>query len=326
MISALPPVRRHHFEIFHFLHILLVPLTLILSALHHPPLQWWCWTALSFWIGERCYRATWWLHINGFVGGMQPTSLLAKGLKELPRKSEVNPCPLPMHLLGQANALGNLPKLPRLDISTRAVSMAGANYVPPPGFVHAELLPGKTVRIRLLTPGFISWAPGQHFLFTIPSINPLVSHPFTSASVCDSRAHDLGRELVFYIRAKKGWTKDLWTTVANMTAQGLKLPKGEKIPVQCRLPERGVLMRGFVDGSFGSAARARWGDYSTVLLIAGGSGVSFSLSILQYICMCMAGRDGRELGGLPGGFGKRNFRTQRVRFVWIVREFGEPTC
>ena len=139
-----------------------------------------------------------------------------------------------------------------------------------------------------------------------------------------AKGPDSGRELVFFIRAKKGWTQDLWFTVANLTAKGMKYPQGEKIPAQGRLPERGVLMRGYVDGPFGSAARAKWEDYSTVLLIAGGSGVSFALSVLEYMCMCMAGRDGRDLGGRSGGFGQRNFKTQRIRFVWIVREFG--TC
>lgn len=329
MICSLPAIRRHHYEAFFFLHITFVPLTLIMSALHHPPLSWWCWSALALWVGERTYRFTWWLNTNGFLGGMQSKLPSAKGFRESVYSVEMKPRTLPMHALGQANAVARLPELPCLEATLtgpihQAVAMANSSYVPPPGFVHAELLPGKTVRVRIVTPGFLSWAPGQHFLINIPAISSFTSHPFTSASVCDSRATDSGRELVFFIRAKKGWTKDLWNTVATLTAAGVKYPRGEKIPAQCGMPERGVLMRGYVDGPFGSAARAKWSDHSTVLLIAGGSGVSFALSVLEYMCMCMAGRDGRELGGHPGGFSKRNFKTQRVRFVWILREFGTP--
>lgn len=326
MLCSLPAIRRHHYEAFWFLHILFVPLTLIMSALHHPPLAGWCYAALGLWIGERCYRLTWWLNTNGFLGGKQPYEPYPT-----PRRSpsQVQPETVPMHALGQAGAVGKLPSLPRIDtlatvpvpLSEQA-SMAGLGYCPPPGYAHAELMPGKTVRVRIVTAGFLSWAPGQHFLVHLPAVSRFTSHPFTVASVCDWQAPQTSaRALVFFIRAKKGWTKDLWDTVCRLTGRGLKYPPGERIPA-CPLPQKGVLMRAFVDGPFGSAARARWGEHSSVLLMAGGSGVSFALSILQYVCMCMAGRDGKELGGRPGGYGKPGFKIRRVRFVWIVREFG----
>jgi hypothetical protein len=328
MICSIPPLRRNHYEAFWFMHILFVPLTLIFSALHHPPVAWWCWGALGLWIGERCYRFTWWLNTNGFLGGVSsPTKIVAQ-----PRLSEVKPNTLPMHALGQPNVLGRLPSLPRIDPTlTRPahelVTMAGGSYTPPPGFVHAELLPGRTVRVRLVTPLFLSWYPGQHFLINIPSITRFTSHPFTCASVCDSMSqHDSGRELVFFIRAKKGWTKDLWDTVYHLCQRGQKYPAGEKLPEGAAMPSRGVLMRGYVDGPFGSAARAKWGEHSSVLLFAGGSGVSFALAVLQYMCMCMAGRDGKDLGGRKGGYGKNGFKTTRVRFVWIVSQFGQLCC
>ena len=78
----------------------------------------------------------------------------------------------------------------------------------------------------------------------------------------------------------------------------------------------------YVDGPFGSSSRARWGSHSTVLLVAGGSGVSFGISVLEYVCLCIAGRDGEQLGGRSSGWGRRGFLTTRVRFVWLVREFG----
>ncbi|KAH9828541.1 uncharacterized protein C8Q71DRAFT_863926 [Rhodofomes roseus] len=53
-----------------------------------------------------------------------------------------------------------------------------------------------------------------------------------------------------------------------------------------------VLLRTFVDGPCGSAAMARWGEYSTVLLIAGGFGASFALYVLQFMTLCISGWDG----------------------------------
>ena len=80
-------------------------------------------------------------------------------------------------------------------------------------------------------------------------------------------------------------------------------------------------MKMYVDGPFGSLAHADWGQYATAVIVCGGSGVSFGLSVLEYLCLCMVGRDGRELGGHYGGWGKPVFRTTRVRFIWLVREY-----
>ncbi len=88
------------------------------------------------------------------------------------------------------------------------------------------------------------------------------------------------------------------------------------------MPKNGVLMRMFIDGPFGSAVRARWEDNATVVIFVAGSGVSFGLSILEYVCLCLAGRDGKHLGGRVGGWGRKGFATRRVRFVWLIREYG----
>lgn len=205
--------------------------------------------------------------------------------------------------------------------STTSNLRSAGLYVPPPGYAHAELLSGRTIRLRFISPGFLSWAPGQHVLINIPFVSRCTSHPFTIASVCDECGSDADRAMVILVRAKNGWTKDLWDTVVNLVNHGQKHPHSEHPIDGAEMPARGVLMRMYVDGPFGSAIRARWGTHSTVLVIAGGSGVSFGLSILQYVCMCLAGRDGRQLGGRPGGWGKKGFVTSRVRFVWLVREF-----
>lgn len=200
---------------------------------------------------------------------------------------------------------------------------AAISYCPPTGYAHAEILSGATIRLTYITPGFLSWVPGQHFLINIPSVSRFTTHPFTAASICDEQApNDSGRAIIFLIRSKKGWTFDLWDHVIGLSSRDEKLAPGEAPPKGTVMPNSGVLLRMYVDGPFGSSARARWGSHSTVLILVGGSGVSFGLSILEYVCLCLAGRDGRHLGGRPGGWGQKDYLTRRVRFVWLIREYG----
>ncbi|TBU35891.1 hypothetical protein BD311DRAFT_708390 [Dichomitus squalens] len=326
-LLSIGPFRKRHYEAFWFLHILFVPLTIVMAALHHPPVWWWCWAALALWVGERTWRFTWWLYTNGFVGAKSaaPSSKLRKA-----QSRDKDPAPgQPPKVEGGYPYPPTLPSsAPGLDQYPPIVQLPGVglslptDYVPPPGFAHAELLPGRTVRLRIVTPGYLTWAPGQHFLISVLAVTRFTTHPFTTASICDEQnQYDDGRVLVFIIRAKNGWTKDLWDTIAMMHARGQQCLREEHVP-RCEMPERGVLLRACVDGPFGSSARASWGEYSSVVIVAGGSGVSYALSILQYICLCMAGRDGRFLGGRKGGYGQPGYKTSRVRFLWLVREFG----
>lgn len=342
------------------------------SAFHHPPVWWWCWAALSLWIGERLWRGTWWLHTNGYFGRMSPS--LSASQNPVAHRSQDNKEPAwQMNSAQQFHSRGHLldspvyslpaPRLsnphsrqtnykyplspmeeqqlfyspathsptsslhhatsPLISSGLRTPTLSSGPYIPPPGYAHAELLAGRTVRLRFMSPGFLSWSPGQHVLINIPSVSKFTSHPFTIASVCDEHGPDAGRVMVLLIRTKNGWTKDLWDAVVKLTSSGRSHPQGEHPSEGAGMPIRGVLMRMYVDGPFGSSVRARWGTHSTVLVVVGGSGVSFGLSVLEYMCMCLSGRDGKHLGGRPGGWGKNRFTTSRIRFVWLVREFSE---
>jgi hypothetical protein len=354
ILLSLFPIRRKYYEFFYAAHVILVAATLIMSALHHPPVWWWCWAALGLWGGERIWRATWWLSTNGFMGGksgLTPTQLAAAANMGKVEHWEMKPLTAPAAALLESQAfplpayaggtgIGTADSSPRDSVDSsrqhyqpyHRTSLSHpsdhhfvnttSSYVPPPGYVLAELVAGSTVRLRFITPGFLPWAPGQHFLITIPAVSRVTSHPFTCASICDEQAPtDAGREMLMFVRAKQGWTKDLWDTVVRLLARGQTHAPSDHPPQGYPKPPKGVLMRIYVDGPFGSAARARWAEHSTVLIVVGGSGVSFGLAVLQYACMCLAGRDGRYLGARPGGWGKKGFLMRRVRFVWIIRDF-----
>src|ERR1700679_3565426 len=73
-------------------------------------------------------------------------------------------------------------------------------YIPPPRYTLAEPMPGQLIRLTVSTLECQPWAPGEHFILPIPSINKLTSHPFTISSVCDQESSNPTghRVLVFF--------------------------------------------------------------------------------------------------------------------------------
>lgn len=395
-------MRNEFYETFYIIHALLIPLTLAFSALHFPPIGWWCWASLTLWIVERVWRLARFVRVNGIIRSTKGrTNLLyiasvngeTPGWKQPPafesnvqRRRGISPGrfrdesaasetseqrlisptdtqgsdiastrPRPFSIgqdtinsfrtgssvelmsrtaspdirTSQYSQHGLVPfssmtggHVPSPSQPTMIASSSRRTYMPPPGYAHATLLPGRTIRLRFIPPHHFSWAPGQHVLLSVPSVSKFSSHPFTIASVCDEEASsDEGRELVILVRARNGFTKHLWSHIERLEESG---QVGDAPSSNFSSPNRGVLLRTFIDGPFGSSIRARWTSYSTVLVIAGGSGVSFAVAVLEYACMCMAGRSGKQLGGKPGSWGHNAIsQIDRVRFVWIVREFCE---
>ncbi|THU90704.1 hypothetical protein K435DRAFT_968535 [Dendrothele bispora CBS 962.96] len=319
VFSSSRSLRKSHYETFYAFHVVLVPLTLVMSAFHHPPLWIWCWIALGLWVGERAWRATWWLQVNGFFGIEKSASAVV-----LPSRANHVP-PTPSAL--QKSTFP--PPSPYLDSrfmgspdGSLLAPATGITYSPPPGYARAELLSGATVRLTYISPGYTSWAPGQHFLINIPSVSRFVTHPFTTASICDEQSPlTAGRAIIFLVRSKKGWTRDLWDHVAKLISTGQNHAPGEKPPNGTVMPSSGVLLKTYVEGPFGSVVRTKWESYSTTVIFVAGSGISFGLSVLEYVCLCLAGRSGKHLGGRTGGWGTQDFMTRRVRFVWLIREY-----
>jgi hypothetical protein len=336
ILLSLGPIRDKYYDTFYILHVILVPATIIMSALHHPPLWWWCWLALLLWAGERIWRATSWLYLNGFLGRRFSIPPMALTNQKLPTHSQgwelhsmfpdVEPSNFAANnsLSRTSYLASSKPSLYRhtcLSSTHSLLPPISSTFSIPVGYAHAEILAGRTIRLRIVTPGRLTWAPGQHFLICIPFLSKFSSHPFTVASVCDKqKLGGDGRTIMFLIRAKNGWTKDLWTTVVGYLAHGQRHPPGE-VPEGTILPTTGILLKAWVDGPFGSPVRTNWSVYSTAVIVSGGSGASFATSVLEYLCLCMAGRDGRSLGGTMGR--RDSFSMRRIRFIWILRDFGE---
>lgn len=230
-----------------------------------------------------------------------------------------------------------LPRPQNYTLQPRVNIAADVAAVLRPGFAYAQLLPGKTLRLTLRTPNRFAWKAGQYVMLNIPKVHWWQSHPFTVASAYNAtpplstalRENEVekglmpratsgtggaDRTIVLLLRARGGFTNALWDYVRVERERqirhiedttGFKYEQG-----QVAKTATGVHLRAIIDGPYGSSQRTRWGVHSTIVVICGGSGISYGLSVLEHLCATMNGIR-RE----------KNFKTQRVRFVWILREF-----
>ncbi|KAK7025974.1 hypothetical protein VNI00_015804 [Paramarasmius palmivorus] len=119
-----------------------------------------------------------------------------------------------------------------------------------------ELMPAGMVKLRIKCNPNEKWGPGQHYFLNFKSVLPLQSHPFTIANLPSPEKN----ELVVLIRQAHGVTKAL--------AQHL----------EGKDPNTTVLV--FIDGPFGGIGQDL-SIYEHALLIAGGTGVTFIMPVLQ---------------------------------------------
>ncbi|KAI0265185.1 ferric reductase NAD binding domain-containing protein [Gloeopeniophorella convolvens] len=147
-----------------------------------------------------------------------------------------------------------------------------------------ELLSEDTVRLTLKRR--FNWRPGQHAYVILPTVStlPTEAHPFTIASIpgnLDGSKAEAEKDVVFLIRGRGGFTQRLREFA---TQKGI-----------CSVPA-------FLDGPYGCPPDLR--PFSTCILIAGGSGVSYTLPLLLESIRA-ANSDESS--------------TKRVIFVWSVR-------
>jgi NAD(P)H-flavin reductase len=111
-----------------------------------------------------------------------------------------------------------------------------------------EIVGDRMVKVRVPIPK-IKWTPGQHFFvrFTGTGIHSLTSHPFTVSTLPGSGAME------FVIRPQSGLTNRLAALADNSRSMGVVL-----------------------DGPYGGI-RHDISKYESVLLLAGGSGLYFTL-------------------------------------------------
>ncbi|KAI6010535.1 hypothetical protein PISMIDRAFT_16241 [Pisolithus microcarpus 441] len=131
------------------------------------------------------------------------------------------------------------------------------------------------------------------------------SRPFTILSAPPSKSCFNLSGMILAARVNGDWTSELNTYTPDK--QDLADPVSEK---QSGDERSGVPVHVMIDGPYGGSS-VDLGQYETVLLVAGGSGATFTLGLLDdivYRCV-KAGRPDGE-------------RTKRIEFVWCIKSFG----
>ena len=151
----------------------------------------------------------------------------------------------------------------------------------------AHMLTGDMLKLQVFVPNTYTWRPGQHCFLRVPSLSLLDNHPFTIASagadaVLDEKSLD-GNNLVFLVRPHKGFTQRLYAYTKANTDISLSV---------------------LVDGPYGGVSKKLENTYDSIILVAGGGGITASVSWLQYLAKCMK----------EGHAAVRN-----VKLVWVVR-------
>ena len=181
-----------------------------------------------------------------------------------------------------------------------------------------SLMPELTTIIRICDVPF-SWKPGQHVRLYLPKLGALEVHPFTPATcspVCPLPPSDdsdiendrllsptflstspLPQEMILMIRAHSGLTQRL----AEYHRKWLSRPCPNSSKPSSSLTA-------YLDGPYGTPPA--WEEFPNLVLVGTSTGVSFSLSIIDYLeQICI--------------FDPSRLRTKRIHFVWSVRHL-EP--
>lgn len=151
-----------------------------------------------------------------------------------------------------------------LDLRNKSLSKGTATF---------EVLSSTATKITI--PRFrLVRKPGQHVYLTIRELG-ISSHPFTVISTPESS------NLSFIVKAKAGLTKAIHTKAST------------------QLPPNEVVMRCIVDGPYGGR-HTPFQSFDSVVLIAGGVGATFTMSLLQ------------DLAFNPGC-------CKRIECIWVVK-------
>ncbi|KAH9850710.1 ferric reductase NAD binding domain-containing protein [Lenzites betulinus] len=153
------------------------------------------------------------------------------------------------------------------------------------GTATVELVSADTIRLTLKRK--FRWRPGQHAYVVLPTVSdlPTEAHPFTIASIAKSLDGTDGpreKDVSFIIRGRSGFTGRL-KEHAERTGESR--------------------VAAFVDGPYGCPPDLS--KYNTCILVAGGSGVSYTLPLLLDLVH-------RARAGTSD--------VRRVIFVWAVRD------
>ena len=174
------------------------------------------------------------------------------------------------------------------------------------------------VKLQIFVPRTYTWRAGQHCFLRIPQLSVFDNHPFTMASVPGGNdeyikhsssssgsshssssisrddkanaARDEVNTLTFLIRPHSGFTRKLAAYASANTD---------------------ITLQTFVDGPYGGLSRKLENAYDNIVLVAGGGGITASISWLLFFAKQMG-----EAENSGGG----KLAVKQVKLVWVVRQ------
>lgn len=162
------------------------------------------------------------------------------------------------------------------------------------------------------------WLAGQHVRLRIFFGDRFFeSHPLTIACAPPPtsclESFSQSPNMLFCVRAKGDWTRALHSYASNEQARlaaSLAVKRGEKVGADLDAETPGAPVQIMIDGPYGGCS-VDLGGFESVLLVAGGSGATFTLGLLDDIVgrVVKLGRKGGE-------------KTRRIEFAWCIRSFG----
>lgn len=153
------------------------------------------------------------------------------------------------------------------------------------------------------------WQVGQHFYLCFPESSMWQSHPFTPLSL--PRSTKGGQQHSYIFRAKSGETKKMAETAVKKLSAALSAASSEKhdqvsasqpLTADPFTPTTKVILTGPYGANHVDALDRSPGI--NILLIAGGTGITFVLPVLLHLMTAPT---------------PRGFATRKVKLIWAVR-------
>lgn len=163
-----------------------------------------------------------------------------------------------------------------------------------------ESLPGDVTKVQITSSRIKQWSPGQHVFLSLPKLGLGQSHPATILSIPSSHEN----KLVFILRAHKGFTQRLLQSAKSSSTDLSPVGRDKEGAIrQDTLEIKEEEYVSLISGPYGGS-HSDFAAFDTVFLIAGSTGVTFTLPILLDIAARSANHK------LP---------VRKVLFAWVIR-------
>lgn len=126
--------------------------------------------------------------------------------------------------------------------------------------VITKILPDRMIQLEIDAPEGFEWDVGQHIFLRIPRLSPWDNHPFTIANSLIPGTPEAERRLQLFVRPYNGFTRRLHHFLSKNTD---------------------VQLEACVDGPYGTYQSDVLTNYDSLILIAGGGGISAILPWIQ---------------------------------------------